>query len=387
MSHIDEGALHAYLDGEVSEREREEIAAHLSACDERRPRLDEAAALRGTASELVAELEPGSVQTPAWREIEERATARQRGTPGRRLVRPSLAWAASIVIAFGIGWLARSSYLEAPASFRQPIAQGIPETAQPVTTEPVSDLDAVDAQPPSVEGAVDERLEEAEGAQRSVARAKSQPEPTAADPTAAGRAAEQVAAPVEADRERQLAADARRDQAAQAPPPGEAADRLVADTALLQARGAVAEEVALEDEAPGEARAAALRANFEAAAEANETRFFAVQPEEATVWLGAQLRTLPDLGLKRVEVGPGGRVAAGLSGLPAVRLVYEDAAGHEIVLIQQWIGPDAAAALPSTLIEPSGRNTYRWDDGRGYRLTLIGAVAADSLRALAARIR
>ena len=117
--------------------------------------------------------------------------------------------------------------------------------------------------------------------------------------------------------------------------------------------------------------------------------FFAVQPEHAAVWLNGQLRTLPDLQLERVEVGPGSAVPGALPGLPAVRLVYEDAAGHTVTLIQQRVvdSPADAEALPVLSVDPSGAAAYRWVDARGYHLILAGNVGSDSLRALAERVR
>ena len=78
----------------------------------------------------------------------------------------------------------------------------------------------------------------------------------------------------------------------------------------------------------------------------------------------------------------------GIVGLPAVRLVYQDAAGHEITLIQQrQVSAGGADAQPSLVVEPSGLKAYRWEDGAGYLFILVGSVSSDSLRALAMRVR
>ena len=45
MSHVDEGTLHAYLDGELPAPERERWAVHIAACAECRTRLEEERAL------------------------------------------------------------------------------------------------------------------------------------------------------------------------------------------------------------------------------------------------------------------------------------------------------------------------------------------------------
>jgi Putative zinc-finger len=98
MSHVDDGTLHAYLDGELSPAESQGIAAHIAQCPGCRGRLEEERALIARATELLAlaapperELRPfraGDVKSPHrlwWR------------------VRLPLAWAATIALALGIG--------------------------------------------------------------------------------------------------------------------------------------------------------------------------------------------------------------------------------------------------------------------------------------------
>ena len=104
MSHIDEGVLEAYLDGETEEEERREVERHLETCIECRERLVEVTTLSRSVSALLAELEPGPVQPPPWRELEERAAERLSAPPPRSRLRPVLAWAAGLFLAFSIGW-------------------------------------------------------------------------------------------------------------------------------------------------------------------------------------------------------------------------------------------------------------------------------------------
>jgi hypothetical protein len=396
MSHIDEGILHAYLDGEVSEGQKAEIDAHLSACAECSDRLEAAKRLIGRASGLLAELEPGAAQPPAWPEIEERAAARSAETGSRPFVRPWLAWAASIVLAFGVGWLSSSSWLEWS---ERPVSS--PEIVAPVAgsrelvstrTESAADMDAVgesniDAAPaeteaaPSVANAIRGDAEpQPASPQQEEQRGKAEADQEGFLDEAQGRGADQPArlratvaqeAPAEpaiaADEVSRVAGDERQNEFAERKQGDEPDVELVLPMAQVSAEGAAAEE------------------------REEDTPFFAVQPEEAAAWLGVELRTLPDLELQRIEVGPGNALQSGLEGLPAVRLVYLDAADHEIVLIQQRVSADPAldafAAEPVLAVEPSGRNVYRWRDSQGYLLTLAASVSGDSLRALAERIR
>jgi hypothetical protein len=376
MSHIDQGTLHAYLDGELGERRRTEIEEHLSVCDECRNRLQQAERLSRRASDLLAELEPAAAAAPAWREIEERAAARQRQKARRPVVRPSLAWAASIALAFAIGWAARA-YWFAP---RLPFESVAPlEAERRVAAVPEEAADAAPgaapvAAPPLEVDPLADRFEEMETRARP-SRGKSDPEPQVTAPAAGGV---EIAAQPPAGAEQ-----GRRDEAA-------TRERIVADEPQAAAPEADRALVpsALE-EAPQMERAL-QRAVTPELPEGESAGFVAVQLEEAEVWLGAPLRRLPDLELQRVEVGPGGTLEGGLAGLPAVRLVYADAAGHEIALIQQSTGgPTVYTEAPKSalLVEPSGVTSYRWMDDDGYLLILKGAVSSDSLRALADRVR
>lgn len=100
MSHVDEGTLHAYLDGELPAALRDEVAAHLAGCTACRTRLDEERAVIARARDLLGRAAPP-------RPIREPAPARAR-RPGRwPALRIPLAWAATLVLAFAVGWYAQ----------------------------------------------------------------------------------------------------------------------------------------------------------------------------------------------------------------------------------------------------------------------------------------
>src|SRR5712691_428379 len=98
MSHVDEGTLHAYLDGELPAPERERVAVHIAACAECRTRLEEERALAVRARELLAHVAP-----PARAPVAPRARRPARAWRSVRLPLP-LAWAATVTIAFAVGW-------------------------------------------------------------------------------------------------------------------------------------------------------------------------------------------------------------------------------------------------------------------------------------------
>lgn len=392
MSHVDDGTLHAYLDGEIGERERERIEAHLADCDVCRERLDEARASGQLASAAMAELEPGPVHGPPWREIEERGAARVEAARTRSWVRPSLAWAAVIVMAFALGWLTHSYQYAPDVGFlaeeaRQP-ASAATERPQPVEelrVQRLPDTEAVIGEPGRGVGGVE--------AERVAQEDPAQTRPKSSQET-------EQAAPGKATPPEETATDERQDAPAAArlrvqTPPTEVADQLAQREAEARERKQEGQVEAFAEPAEPQAVVPGLEAQRSVigAAERDEVdpeRFFTVRPEEAAVWLDRELRTLPELDLRRVEVGPGSAVEGGLPGLPAVKLVYADAAGNEIVLVQQRVADvDVSAGLAETaiIVEPAGLRTYRWHDEAGYRLILTARVSGDSLRALADRVR
>ena len=113
MSHVDEGTLHAYLDGELPSGDRATLEAHVAQCVTCRAALADERALRDRASAVLGRARPLERPTPPFEQI--------RRTPARRPwhVRMPLAWAASIVLALGVGYLLRSPTREVAALHQQ----------------------------------------------------------------------------------------------------------------------------------------------------------------------------------------------------------------------------------------------------------------------------
>ena len=98
MSHVDDGTLHAYLDGELSPVEARGVEAHVAQCPGCRGRLEEERALIARADELLGRAAPPDRAVPPFRpgDLE----------PPVRLwwrVRLPLAWAATVLLALGVG--------------------------------------------------------------------------------------------------------------------------------------------------------------------------------------------------------------------------------------------------------------------------------------------
>ena len=98
MSHVDDGMLHAYLDGELAPADARGVDAHMAQCPDCRRRLDEERALIARAAELLALATPPDRQVPPFRAGDVKAPTRVWWR-----VRLPLAWAATVALALGIG--------------------------------------------------------------------------------------------------------------------------------------------------------------------------------------------------------------------------------------------------------------------------------------------
>lgn len=109
MSHVDEGTLHAYLDGALEEypaTEARRVRDHLETCLACRERLAGERRIRDEAASLLGLTVP-RVEFPALEELRAYAQpgATRRAADRRRL--HWLGWAASLVLALGAGWTLR----------------------------------------------------------------------------------------------------------------------------------------------------------------------------------------------------------------------------------------------------------------------------------------
>lgn len=109
MWHVDDGALHAYLDGALDEypaAEASRVREHLEACAECAGRLAQERRVRDEAHDILGLAAP-DVAVPTLEELRAyvRAQAPERTITSVRLYR--LSWAASVVLALGTGWLLR----------------------------------------------------------------------------------------------------------------------------------------------------------------------------------------------------------------------------------------------------------------------------------------
>jgi hypothetical protein len=119
MSHVDEGALHAYLDGALDEypaAEARRVREHVETCAICAERLAEERRVRDDARAIL-DLAAPKVEVPTFEELRAYVRAGQsKRVAFSRLYKMS--WAASVVLALGTGWMIRGSRIDPVNDFR-----------------------------------------------------------------------------------------------------------------------------------------------------------------------------------------------------------------------------------------------------------------------------
>ena len=359
MSHLDEGQLTSLLDGELAARDRREAEAHLAACADCRGRYDEIRAFAVEADALVTgiELPRQPAPLPAVPPRGADAVAARRPLPWR-----TLGWAATLVAALGLGYLAR----------------GMDRQAIPTDVASEKGAEADTGSAPQMVGSL-------------AAAQKQSPAPATAPPGTLTRGHPAVPLPraptVEEERqradERELPLTGMRDLAAV---PSRAEAQAPAPSAL----GAASTEFGAAEDRASTAAKSANRLN--------DTGFRPVSMEQAVSILGGTIRLLDGLEPERVLTGPASLVPGAEPGIPVVRVVYQDPPGRELWLDQQRASMEERSALvagavtllpgDTVLTVPAqGMQSLRWLDQHGFRLALTGFLPADSLQGLLRRVR
>ncbi len=222
MPHMDEGRLQAWIDGDrsgMSAAEREEVEAHLASCAECRGRLEELRAFGEAAGPLLGAVAGDVEAVPDFSEVVARAgeVEREGGAAGAepeadgfagserdataptlhtakpRPRRLPLRWAASIVVAIGVGWMANEMTREDPSPRMQ--------DGSAAASAPASDPASVPAEATAMDPTADllgDRADESpgDGSQGNDSPSSAPPVATLAD------VADEVATATEPDRRR-----------------------------------------------------------------------------------------------------------------------------------------------------------------------------------------
>ncbi len=190
MPHMDEGRLQAWLDGSrggLSDEEREEVRAHVEGCEVCGARVAELRTSDAASRDLLGALAAAEPAMPDFSEIVARSGAsgapvdRPHRTASRRL---PLQWAASVVLAIGVGWMANEVVRTEPGVVT-PTERALPGAASAGDArESLVETPAAATQPPATESPAPTT------ATPAAADAESRMEPpTAADPETRERGA------------------------------------------------------------------------------------------------------------------------------------------------------------------------------------------------------
>ena len=117
MQHLEAGYLHAIADGEVPSDELVAVRDHLDVCESCRTRLEEAKLEAESARELI-EL----IEVPVGPSLRRSVGPTQTRTGGRWV--RALAWAASLVLAAGIGYMSRNDMTSTLSPQLEPTSLG-----------------------------------------------------------------------------------------------------------------------------------------------------------------------------------------------------------------------------------------------------------------------
>ena len=278
MSHVDDGTLHAYLDGELPPVESERLDAHLAACPACRVRLEEERALIERASKLLSRAVPPTPEraAPPLHQL-------RRPRVAWRLRMP-LAWAATVLMAVGLGW-----FLRGPTA-------GIRSAAGDAQLDPAPSAQLAAEAPPRA-AAPDSRLattptEPAERRRSNEAAARQE---NRADDAAAGAVAGAAA-------DRPSPVPAAREETDEQRPVAKAADQLAQGSASGALRAAPAAPVA------GNAivvTAAPLDASRDVLARQRlSTVWPVIEPQPARDLLGAAPAAIPGIPIRAMRRNP-----------------------------------------------------------------------------------
>jgi bacterioferritin-associated ferredoxin len=420
MPHLDEGTLHALLDGELDVTEVKEVQTHLGACSACGSRLQDVKQFLAEADSLVEALQapagaPRSERAPApppgaatgsppnagpWREPvwdaapelllpEDPEEVLRRRRWNRRF-----RWAAMIALVLGAGQLARTVLGPGGPQFlnERDVVSSVPPTPAPVispeeTSRPEppaakSPRTTAAARPPASKSAANQPAALAKDAVAETALT-SQFDTTvlARVDTSSPAAGAEIAAATQADTGRADSAPSERREEG-------SADAATSDAATRQAAAAALEELDRERmRSRANAATAALppppppSATVEPAARTLEQKsqiYLRIGLDEAAQQLGRPMHVIEAMSPEFVGLSQGRLVPGADPNRPVVRVVYRDQRGRMILLDQQRLRTGQAPGASS--------GSLRWIQG-DVMLYLHGEPGNDVLRNLQRRVR
>ncbi len=381
MQHLDDGVLNALLDGELTGAERAEADRHLESCQECRDRLAEARAFMAEADGLVEALE-----APPAREKRETGMGKDRdpGIRPRRMDYRALAWAATVVLALGLGYVG-GARLHLPVSpeeqqaLEQPRRQAADRAVTPEHREAVP---PAAPQPTTEKGAKQSAVEVPSPTPTAEVPATAEPGQPTQGKTAEGAPRGDLAVSPESPAETILSIEkGRRDESA-AYIDGVPTSAEYRGNAFAPAPSAAARVLAPRDQLAG-------------AAPSDGGQFRRITWDTAITVLGGAVRLIDGLTPNELGMADGGAVGGFETGRPVVRIRYLFGGRDTLDLLEQRLSAvrqerktamDSAMVLAERAL-PGGGSEVRWRAPGGFLLVLRSALTAERLAELAARVR
>jgi hypothetical protein len=343
MQHLDDGLLHALVDGEVPSAELGPIQAHLDSCAGCRVRLDEARSMAGESNALIELIEvpaaaPASLGSAAARPRRAAAT----------WLRP-LGLAASLALAVGLGYAGgalqredlavQESRIDTVFVAQDRAAVAEPNVPAPATVAPAATPEAGSSLQRLSSGTREEQ-EHADERRRQAA-----PQPAEADRTEPARLTAQASA--DSTRQKALSSQFRPDEAVVPPAAARKSEvagnqaRDLKDSAMLKRAN---NEVKQSLEGAAKSVAAAPPARVEDAS--LSMRAVPITFYEATTLLGGQLRLIDGMVPARLEqIGTAVRVVYALERGELFLEQRRDSDSLAVTLIAPTLAGDSIAKL------------------------------------------
>jgi hypothetical protein len=414
MPHLDEGTLHALLDGELELAEVKEIQTHLGACAACGSRLHDVKQFLSEADRLVADLQtpPGAArvrQEPAAPPVQHPPS----GTPFREpiwdaapeLLLPGdpedvarrrrwtrrLRWAAMIVVVLGLGRMAKGLFTpdQLDLSVSDPEITLAPSTTPPAVISPEETMKSRQEAPPVRRSAPTPTPPPASQALPRVPRPAPEPKvladrfesdtaPEPADTTSAATMdsgltpdTEQVVVVGRAAADQAEAANTGSDEETRAAAAA-ALEELDRERLRSRANAATAALPPPSTEAPAPAPPAPRTL------EQKSQTYLRIGLDEAARQLGRPMHVIEAMQPEFIGLARGGLVPGADANRPVVRVVYRDTRNRVILLDQQRLRTGQAPGAAS--------GSLRWILG-DVMLYLHGEPGNDVLRNLQRRVR
>ena len=326
------------------------------------------------------------IAAQAARELEAaEALVRAEEKARRWAIAPQLAWAATIVLAIGVGFLANE-------------VMDLREARRPQQMA-AAEADRADSSPAEV--SLSDAAPAARPAPTAAAPARAQPQPAAGGAGALSRdrpLRTQTRIPDIVRREKPEGEELAGVSGVAEPRATDAAGPALAQAPSAPRAEAPAPPSAFDSRlgaAESRRSAAAAEGRREEAPAANRARpaaFQTISADSAIRAMSGSMRLIDGMRPQRIEIGPGALVSGANAEREVVRVHYTDAAGRALILDQQP-GDGAATSVNGlirgdTLVTPVGEGTrIRWLDRKNFWLSLTGAGSQEELMGIVQRIR